>query len=70
MPEEGSSACPLPADRPALIEETIALFNPRYGRTLNQEEARQILARLTGFFQLLLEWDRREHLAEEGNRAA
>ncbi len=68
-PGQGSSAQPL-ADRAALIEETSALFSPRYGRTLNQEEARQILVRLTAFFELLLEWEQRERLAKDNQRAA
>ncbi len=41
-----------------LIDETIALFEPRYGRKITREEAREILANLTGFFEILLEWDR------------
>ena len=40
-----------------LIDQTIALFEPRYGRKITREEAREILANLTGFFEILLEWD-------------
>lgn len=37
---------------------------PRYGRKLTREEAREILANLTGFFEILLEWDREAKAAK------
>ena len=53
---QGYSAEPLSAEREELIQETIALFEHRYGRPISSEEARQIMVRLTSFFQLLVEW--------------
>jgi hypothetical protein len=44
----------------ALLETTIRLFEKRTGRTLTKEDARQIVENLTGFFQVLAEWDRTE----------
>lgn len=41
-----------------LIDYTIKFWSPRYGREITREEAREILASLTGFFGSLLEWDR------------
>ena len=58
--EQGSSAQPLPAgsdpEHEALIDEAVALFSRRYGRTFSREEARQAMERLTAFFELLHEW--------------
>ena len=44
----------------ALLEKTIQLFQNRTGRTLSKEDARQIVENVTGFFQVLAEWDRAE----------
>ena len=42
---------------PELIEKTISLFESRTGRANSQEEARQSLENISGFFQVLQEWD-------------
>lgn len=60
--EEGSSVGP-PApgsdsEREALVSEAIALFSSRYGRAIRNEEARQMVERLTAVFSLLVKWDR------------
>jgi hypothetical protein len=43
-----------------LIDRTIALWKPRLRRDLNREDARQIVANVTGFFNVLAEWSRAE----------
>jgi hypothetical protein len=61
---------PVP-ERGALIDEAVALFGPRYGRTIDREEARQMIERLTAFFGLLAEWEfRAQHESVEGQVAA
>ena len=42
------------------LDQTVHLWQPRLGRSLNREDARQISANLVGFFQLLDEWDKAE----------
>jgi hypothetical protein len=53
------------------VNEAVALFSRRYGRTLTREEASQATDRLTAFFNLLAVWEsqKRSELAED-NRAA
>ena len=41
-----------------LIDRTIALWQPRLGRELSREDARQIAENVTGFFSILHEWSR------------
>jgi hypothetical protein len=43
--------------------ETIALWEQRAGRRLSREDAREIVENVTGFFQVLQEWDRAERMA-------
>ena len=39
-----------------LITRTLAIFQPRSTRALNQDDARQIAENMCGFFQTLNEW--------------
>jgi hypothetical protein len=43
-----------------LIDRTIAVWQPRLGREISREEARQIAENVTGFFSILREWSRGE----------
>jgi hypothetical protein len=43
-----------------LIHRTRQVWQPRLGRDLNREDARQIAENVTGFFTLLAEWSRAE----------
>lgn len=45
---------------PEAVERAIALWEPRAGRKLRGEDAREIIENLTGFFQVLQEWERAE----------
>jgi len=42
------------------LDETVAFWQPRMRRELSQEDARQITENLSGFFQVLLEWDAKQ----------
>lgn len=41
-----------------LVEKARTVFQKRTSKTLTNEDARQMLENLTGFFRVLLEWDR------------
>ena len=43
-----------------LIKRTSEVWQPRHGRDLSPEDARQIAANVTGFFSVLAEWSRAE----------
>ena len=43
-----------------LIDRTRQVWQPRLGRDLTREEARQITENVTGFFAILAEWSRTE----------
>jgi hypothetical protein len=47
-----------------IIEQTIAFWRERTGQEYSQEDARQMVANVTGFFQVLTEW---EQQAKEEN---
>src|ERR1700677_5041122 len=46
------------------------LWQPRIGRDLTDEDARQIIHNVTGFFGVLAEWSRAERLAAANDAAA
>jgi hypothetical protein len=43
-----------------LIRRTRQVWQPRLGRDLSHEDARQIAANVSGFFSVLVEWSRAE----------
>ena len=43
-----------------LIRRTRQVWQPRLGRDLSREDARQIVTNVTGFFSVLAEWSRAE----------
>jgi hypothetical protein len=45
------------------IARTRKVWRPRLGRDLTDEDARQIMHNVTGFFGVLAEWSRAERLA-------
>lgn len=51
------------------ITRTRDIWQPRMGRDLNDEDARQILHSVTGFFGVLAEWRRAELLAAANDSA-
>lgn len=74
LPGQGSDCDPSPkaADPDGqleeLLERTIAVWAPRYGRALSRDEAGQILDNLTAFFQLLIDWEAADHGADRSDR--
>jgi hypothetical protein len=42
-----------------IIEHTIAFWSERTRQPLSREDARQMLVNVTGFFQVLAEWERK-----------
>lgn len=49
-----------PPSESQTVEETLAVFQPRTARRLDEEDARQIRHNLTGFFAVLLEWNEKD----------
>jgi hypothetical protein len=45
---------------PDPIEDAIAFWEPRLGRSISREEAREIVDNLLAFFRLLLEFEHRD----------
>lgn len=43
-----------------LIDRTIETWQPRFNGDVSQEDARQIVENVTGFFSILAEWSRAE----------
>lgn len=41
-----------------LIGQTLKVWQPRLGRDLSRDEAKQVAASMTGFFAVLAEWSR------------
>ena len=52
------------------IARTREIWQPRMGRDLTDEDARQILHSVTGFFGVLADWRRAELLAAANDGAA
>ena len=66
MGEKSISAAGMQNQTHEIIEQTIAFWRERTGQEYSQEDARQIVANVSGFFTVLAEWERRakaEHLA-------
>jgi hypothetical protein len=55
-----SSVKPSHAANDNLIDRTRQVWQPRLGRDLTRENARQIAENVTGFFAVLAEWSRAE----------
>ena len=52
------------------IVRTRRVWQPRIGRDLTDEDARQIMCNVTGFFGVLAEWSRAEKRAAANDPAA
>jgi len=50
---------------PELIEQTISIFESRTGRVISEEDARQAVENISGFFRVLQDWAE----AEEGEES-
>ena len=58
MPAVRSSVKLSQAVNDNLIDRTRQVWQPRLGRNLNREDARQIAENASGFFTILAEWSR------------
>jgi hypothetical protein len=54
----------------ALIRETRAVWQEAYSHFVSEDEAKDILANVTNFFNLLEEWDRRSSTVRNEEPAA
>ncbi len=45
-------------DTPDIIDHTVAFWSERTKQEFSREDARQMLVNVSGFFQLLAEWER------------
>jgi hypothetical protein len=61
---------PSPAANDNLIDRTRKVWKSRLGRDLSREDARQIAENVAGFFSVLAEWSRAEHLAGANDKQA
>jgi hypothetical protein len=52
------------------IARTRQIWQPRLGRDIADEDARQIINNVTGFFGVLAEWSRAERLSAANDAAA
>jgi hypothetical protein len=62
-----SAACcasDAPGGREDFIDQTLVTWQPRAKRQLTREDGREIIENMTGFFRILLEWDRAERAAK------
>jgi hypothetical protein len=51
------------------LERARVFWEGRAERPLTREDAREIMGNLTGFFQVLSEWDQAERMAQERRRS-
>ena len=57
-----SSVLQVQQARPQLIDRTLEVFRRRASKALAREDARQIAENVTGFFEILMEWEAAEHI--------
>lgn len=55
---------------PNLIDDTLAVWQPRVSRRLSREDAREIHENLVGFFRVLQEWSAREQATADPSPGA
>jgi hypothetical protein len=53
-----------------LIDQTIAIWQPRTERRLTREDGREIIENIAGFFTILQEWERKERAAQPADLPA
>ena len=49
-------------EHPDILEKTMAFWSERTGKSFSREEAREMVANVSGFFQVLAEWDRKARM--------
>ena len=58
-PTDAQASATLPPADDDLLSRTIAMWQGRTKRTLSENDAREIISNVSGFFRVLAEWDRR-----------
>jgi G:T-mismatch repair DNA endonuclease (very short patch repair protein) len=58
------------AETEKLIDSTMRLWQERMRRDISREDARQIVELVTGFFDVLTEWEQASTTAANDHRAA
>ena len=53
----GSSVLPMQEHREQFIDYTLKVWQARTSSRLSREDARQIIQNISGFFQILSEWE-------------
>ncbi len=48
-----------------VIEQTVEFWKKRTGRDITREDAREMIHNVSGFFQILAEWDRKNRNDQE-----
>lgn len=51
----------------SIITETVKFLDKNYGVQINKEEARQAIKNVTGFFQILNEWEQNSKNKEQSS---
>ncbi len=46
-----------PTDKEQIIKETCEFWESRTGQSLTDEDAREIIENITGFFKIIAKWD-------------
>ena len=58
-------------DASDIIEQTLNFWGKHTGKDLSREDAREMVVNVSGFFQVLAEWDRKarmEACSEDGEK--
>ena len=53
-----------------LINRTLEVWEPRFGRDLSRDEVKQIAANVSGFFSILAHWSQAELSAHANDNAS
>ena len=48
------------------LDETIRIWQPHYQQKLTREDAKEIAKNLSGFYEVLAEWQERKKLQQSG----
>jgi hypothetical protein len=69
-PKQATTSAAASSARNNLLDETIAIWQARTSRPLTREDAREIIENMTGFFNVVREWDRAERAAAAASEAS
>ena len=58
----------MPKYSTGILEKTIQVWQPLSEKKINEEDAREIIDNVTGFFSILRKWDDEERRKQENER--